>query len=55
MDSQDELLEASKKALKIISVAGLDTDFVFHLRNIIRKIEAEKCRLNSSEDSTSQA
>lgn len=55
MDSQEELLEASKKALKIIAVAGLNKDFVFHLRDIIRKIEAEKCRLNNSEDSTSQA
>lgn len=55
MDSQEELFEASKKALKIISVAGLDNDFVFHLRDIIRKIEAEKCQLISSEDSTSQA
>jgi hypothetical protein len=55
MGSQEELLAASKKALKLISVAGLDKDFVFHLRDIIRKIEAEKCLLNSSEDSTSQA
>lgn len=54
-NEQEELLEASKKALKIIAVASLDTAFVFHLRDIIRKIEAKKCQSNTSEDSTSQA
>lgn len=55
MDSQEQLLDAAKKAMKIISVAGLDTNFVFHLRDLIRKIEAEKCsRLTNSEDSTSE-
>lgn len=52
---QEDLLEASKKALKIISAAALDTEFVFHLRDIIRRIEAQKCQLNTSENSTSQA
>jgi hypothetical protein len=52
---QEDLLQASKKALKMISVAALDTEFVFHLRDIIRRIEAQKCQSNTSEDFTSQA
>lgn len=52
---QEELLEASKKALTMISVASLDTEFVFYLRDIIRRIEAKKCQSNTSENSTSQA
>lgn len=56
MDSQEELLQAAKKALAMISIARLDMDFVFYLRDLIRKIEAEKCpRQNCSEDSTSEA
>jgi len=34
-----ELLEAAKKALKIISVEGKNIDFVFYLRDLIRKCE----------------
>lgn len=55
MELQEQLLDAAKKAMKIIAVAGLDNDFVFHIRDIIRKVEKEKCPSNSSEDSTSQA
>ena len=36
-----KLLEASKKALTIISVAGKDQEFVFELRDLIRKAESE--------------
>jgi hypothetical protein len=36
-----KLLETSKKALKIISVAGKDHEFVFELRDLIRKAESE--------------
>lgn len=40
-EAQTELLAAAKKALTIISVAGKETDFVFELRDIIRKVENE--------------
>ena len=36
-----KLLEASKKALTIISVSGKDQEFVFELRDLIRKAESE--------------
>lgn len=39
--TQKELIAAAKKALTIISVAGKDPDFVFELRDLIRKCEAE--------------
>lgn len=38
-EDQKKLLVAAKKALKIISVARLDIDFVFELRDLIRKCE----------------
>lgn len=38
-ETQNQLIEAAKKALKIISVAGKESDFVFELRDIIRKAE----------------
>ncbi len=41
-EAQDELLAAAKKALTIIAVAGKETDFVFELRDIIRKVENER-------------
>jgi hypothetical protein len=37
-----ELIEVAKKAMKAISVAGLNQDLVFEIRDLIRKIEAEK-------------
>lgn len=37
-----ELIDAAKKAMKIISMAGLDHDLVFEIRDLIRKIESEK-------------
>lgn len=55
MELQEQLLDAAKKAMKIIAVAGIDRDFVFHIRDIIRKIESEKCQSSKSEDSTFQA
>lgn len=51
-DTKRQLIEAAKKALTIISVAGNNTDFVFELRDLIRKAEA--CTLNNSENPTSQ-
>jgi hypothetical protein len=36
-----KLIEASKKALTIISVAGKDNEFVFELRDLIRKADSE--------------
>lgn len=41
--TQKELLELSKKALQIISMLGNknNTDFVFSLRDTIRKAESE--------------
>jgi len=41
-ETQKELLAAAKKALTIIAVAGKDEDFVFELRDIIRKVENER-------------
>jgi hypothetical protein len=41
-ETQNQLIIAAKKALKIISVAGSDSEFVFELRDIIRKAEAEQ-------------
>jgi len=41
-EGQKELLAAAKKALAIIAVAGKETDFVFELRDIIRKVENER-------------
>ena len=41
-EGQQELLAAAKKALAIIAVAGKETDFVFELRDIIRKVENER-------------
>jgi len=40
-ETQKELLEVSKKALMIISVDGRHSDFVFKLRDLIRKCESE--------------
>lgn len=40
-ETQKKLLEASKKALTIISVSGKDQEFVFELRDLIRKAESE--------------
>jgi len=40
-ETMKELLEALKKALTIISVAGNDHDFVFELRDLIRKTDSE--------------
>lgn len=39
---QKELLEAAKKALTIISVEGKNIDFVFYLRDLIKKCEDKK-------------
>ena len=39
---QKDLLEAAKKALTIISIDGKNTDFVFYLRDLIRKCEDKK-------------
>jgi hypothetical protein len=36
-----KFIEASKKALTIISVAGKDHEFVFEFRDLIRKAESE--------------
>jgi hypothetical protein len=41
-ETQKELLAASKKALAMISIAGLDTNFVFEFRDLIRKCESEE-------------
>jgi hypothetical protein len=41
-EAQKELLETAKRALKIIAVEGKETDFVFELRDIIRKVENER-------------
>lgn len=41
-ETQKQLILAAKEALKIISVAGKNSDFVFELRDIIRKAESEK-------------
>lgn len=46
-ETQKQLIEASKKALKIISVMGKESDFVFELRDIIRKAESENNTSNS--------
>lgn len=55
-ETQEELLQAAKRALKYISIARLDRDFVFYLRDLIRKIEADKCpHQKFSEESTSEA
>lgn len=40
-ENQKKLLELAKKALKIISVSGLDTNFVYELRDLIRQCESE--------------
>ena len=40
-ETQKELLAASKRALTLISVSGVEPDFVFVLRDIIRKAESE--------------
>lgn len=40
-ETQKKLIQASKKALTIISVAGKDQEFVFELRDLIRKAESE--------------
>lgn len=37
--TQKELLVAAKKALKIIAAAGQNEDFVFELRDLLRKAE----------------
>lgn len=41
---QKELLEASKKALKIVAALAKrkDRDFVFYFRDLIRKCEGKK-------------
>jgi hypothetical protein len=36
-----KLLELSKKAMTIISIAGQNHDLVFELRDLIRKAESE--------------
>jgi hypothetical protein len=40
-ETQKELLALSKRALTLISVSGVEPDFVFVLRDIIRKAESE--------------
>lgn len=40
-ETQKKLLEAAKKAMTIISVAGKDHEFVFEFRDLIRKAESE--------------
>lgn len=40
-ETQKELLAAAKKALAMISIAGLDVSFVFEFRDLIRKCESE--------------
>lgn len=40
-ETEKDLIEAAKKAMKIISVAGKNEDFVFELRDLIRKAESE--------------
>jgi hypothetical protein len=40
-ETQKELIAAAKKALAIISVEGKNQDFVFELRDLIRKYEAK--------------
>jgi len=37
-----ELLVLAKKAMTIISVEGRNKEFVYDLRDLIRKIEAER-------------
>lgn len=39
--TQSELLAVAKEAMKLISVHGIDSDFVFKIRDIIRKVEQE--------------
>lgn len=41
-ETQKELLATAKKALAMISIAGLDTNFVFEFRDLIRKCESEE-------------
>lgn len=36
-----ELIDLSKKAMKIVSMAGKNRDLVFDLRDVIRKAESE--------------
>jgi len=45
-ETMKELIEALKKAMTIISVAGNDHDFVFELRDLIRKTELKKDKSN---------
>lgn len=40
-ETQKELLAAAKKAMAMISIARLDVNFVFELRDLIRKCESE--------------
>jgi hypothetical protein len=40
-ETQKKLLEAAKKAMAIISVAGKDHEFVFEFRDLIRKADSE--------------
>jgi hypothetical protein len=40
-ETQKRLIEAAKKAMTIISVAGKDHEFVFEFRDLIRKAESE--------------
>lgn len=46
-ETQNQLIEAAKDALKIISIQGKNTEFVFKFRDLIRKAESEKNTSNS--------
>ena len=38
-EMQDGLVSAARDAMKVISVAGLDMDLVYRIRDILRAIE----------------
>lgn len=40
-ETQMELLRVSKKALVLLSINSKDRDFVFEIRDVIRKAERE--------------